>query len=354
MGTADGAMLPDGQGGLVKDERGAVVLSRLNPSTLEELARRTNGVYRDASSWVELAQLLRETVEAGREGQFTETSKVRQVERFQWLLAPALLLLIWSFWQEFPVHPRHRSMKLAPTPPSSPSPSASRPTPTTAAGQVAAIALSLAATFATSSRASAQADGNPFAGPLSQVVGRLVGQPNLAAKDYAELAQATITYGERMSGAQQQAEPGAIDDALQAVDAGRALDPKAADWDQLKQKLEALRPPEQQQPQQQQQTESEKDQSDSSEQDQQGQGEPPQDQSGQSKDQQNQERDRQNTDSEANENEQSQQSPPQEQSSDRSAFGEMEQPPPEGGEESDEPPPDTQKVGGQSERRMEE
>ena len=41
------------------DDRGAVVLSKLESATLEELANATNGVYRDASSWVDLAALLK-------------------------------------------------------------------------------------------------------------------------------------------------------------------------------------------------------------------------------------------------------------------------------------------------------
>ena len=48
VGTAGGALIPDGAGGLVKDDRGAVVLSKLETATLQELAQKTNGVYRDA------------------------------------------------------------------------------------------------------------------------------------------------------------------------------------------------------------------------------------------------------------------------------------------------------------------
>ena len=41
-------MIPDGSGGFVKDDRGAVVLSKLESRTLEQLAQATNGQYRDA------------------------------------------------------------------------------------------------------------------------------------------------------------------------------------------------------------------------------------------------------------------------------------------------------------------
>jgi len=43
VGTAAGAMIPDNAGGLVKDARGAVVMSKLESATLEELARATTG-----------------------------------------------------------------------------------------------------------------------------------------------------------------------------------------------------------------------------------------------------------------------------------------------------------------------
>jgi len=52
----------------VKDERGAVVLSKLNSSTLQELATTTNGVYTDASAWVDLGALSEADRRLGRRG----------------------------------------------------------------------------------------------------------------------------------------------------------------------------------------------------------------------------------------------------------------------------------------------
>jgi Ca-activated chloride channel homolog len=112
IGTAAGAMLPERDGGFVKDERGAVVLSRLEPATLRTLASTTGGAYRDASAWVDLAALVRETVEAGRMGEFRETASVRFAERYQWALVPAFLLFAFSFWRELPVRPRPREVTL--------------------------------------------------------------------------------------------------------------------------------------------------------------------------------------------------------------------------------------------------
>lgn len=248
IGTAEGAMVPDGRGGLVKDERGAVVLSRLNHSTLEELARQTGGAYRDASSWVDLADLLRQTVEAGRQGEFSETRRARRVERFQWALAPALLLLLWSFWREFPVQPRARTVTIKTLQP------------------VRSLALLLLAAFATAwsaprasaverqplpapSPASRPASGGPvasapagdaFEAPLTTLIGRLAGQPAVSAPEYAELANQTLTYGQRVKESGQQPRPGAVHDALAGVDAGEALDPAAADWPALRRALKQL------------------------------------------------------------------------------------------------------------------
>ncbi|MGH7997583.1 MAG: VWA domain-containing protein, partial [Opitutaceae bacterium] len=108
VGTEAGGFIPDGAGGFVKDERGAVVLARLDSTGLRELAAKTGGVYRDAGEWVDLPQLLRSTIKAGRKGVFTEREREVRIERYQWALAPALLLLLLSFWKELPVRPKAR------------------------------------------------------------------------------------------------------------------------------------------------------------------------------------------------------------------------------------------------------
>ncbi len=361
VGTAQGAMLPDGSGGFVKDERGAVVLSRLNPNTLEELAQRTGGVYRDASSWVDLASLLEQTVEAGRQGEFAETSRVRRVERFQWALAPALLLLLASYWREFPVHPHSRAMRLTATSPQRPAP------PTQALVRsltlLALFTCGLATAPISVAAPASEPQANPFAAPLAETVGRLAAQPSLSASNLAELAQTTVTYGERMLGAQQNPEPGAIRDALAAVEAGEKQDPKAADWPKLREQLEGMLPPESQEqpdPQQQDQSNPEQDQQKQSQ-----QGDRSSDQN-QSKSQegesekndssekseadgdpsQQSQSDQQNGDSSENSGEQPEGRPD---GQGESAFGKMNEPPPSPSEQRD--PSETQKVGGQSDRR---
>ena len=335
VGTAQGSFIPDGAGGFIKDERGAVVLSRLNSATLQELAQVSGGAYTDASAWVDLSALLKKTVEAGRKGEFAEKNTTRLVERFQWFLAPGLLLLIVSFWAEFPVRPRERALPLG----------KARGQRTEIRGQKAAAAASFALGLlwlsALSSQPSASAAEPPsdtLAKPLSTTVARLAEKDALSAKDYSELAQTTITYGQRAKSAQQQPPENVIRDALQAVDQGEGLDAKAADWPRERQELQDLLkkdepPPQKDQPKQNQ---------DKQKQDQQKQNQQKQDQ--QNNPQQNQEQQQQQDQSKSD-----QQQQPQKQNQD--AFGDMKdqkaekkpQPPP--------PQPGTQKVGGQQDKK---
>ncbi len=265
VGTAEGSMIPDGSGGFVKDERGAVVLSRLETRTLQELAETTNGVYTDASTWVDLPRLIESTVETGRKELLAERRRVRLAERFQWALAPALLLLAWSFWREFPVRPRVRDLQLkTSTPPSLPR-AAGRATPPPLPTAIPFLIIGLTLSFGP--RASAQEQSAPpdtaaIAQPLSKLVALLSTRDSLTAANHAEIARTTITYGERLEAVQHPVPEGPVRDALLAVDAGQKRDPQAADWDELRARLEKfLEKPEdspQEQPQEQEKQDQEK------------------------------------------------------------------------------------------------
>ncbi len=255
VGTAEGAMIPDGAGGLVKDERGAVVMSKLESATLQELARATDGVYRDASTWVDLAALVRETIETGRRGEFVEKNTVRLVERFQWPLALAVWFLCVSFYYEFPVRPRIRDLRLSPVP----RPDAARPTATVTAlllllsclafgptHTFAAVKLAPSATKQNSAPAQVNAPAAAAAAPaadpapLAKVVGRLSGLDAPSGRDWAELARETVTWGSRLKSGSQPVPEEPVRDALAAVKVGSKLDPKTADWTKLREELEAL------------------------------------------------------------------------------------------------------------------
>lgn len=347
VGTAQGSFIPDSGGGLVKDERGAVVMSRLNSSTLQELAQVTGGAYTDASAWVDLPALLAKTVEAGQKGEFSEKNTARLVERFQWFLAPGLLLLLISFWSEFPVRPRERSLPLAQ--------GARRKTEGGRVSEAVVSSLVLAIVLPTlgsplSARAAESAPDpsstETLAAPLSKTVGRLAEQPALSAKDCAELAQTTLTYGQRLKSAQQQPVESAVRDALQAVDLGAKSDAKAADWPKLRSDLEALLKREDEKKDDQKKDQDKKDQQKQDQQQQQQQQK--QDQ------QQQQSKDQQQQNQQQNQDQQSQQEKEQQQKQNQDAFGDMKEQQDPNKKPAQKPPPPkpgTQKVGGQQDKQ---
>ena len=363
IGTAEGAMLPDDQGGFIKDERGAVVLSRLNPVTLEEIARQTSGVYRDASDWVDLAEVLQQTVETGRAGEFSETRRARKLERFQWALGPALLILIWSLWREFPVRPRQRAVTIA-----------TRKS-TVAAAIVGAMILSLS----TPDSASAVEEVPPpspeemlaqLEAPLNSVIARLSIQEEIIAAEFAEVAEKTITWGNQVLQSGQPPSIPVIKDALEAVDLGELIDPEAADWPTLREELEKLleesqEQQDQEQEQEDQDEEQEEEESEDSDEGDEGedgdeeqdgeQGEEGEDgESGDQEESEGSEGDPSDEEGEDGENQQDQSEPSeQERENAQNAFDEFEEPEPEEGEgeqpppEPSQPQPGNQSVGGQ-------
>lgn len=339
VGTEAGAMIPDGAGAFVKDERGAVVLSKLDGTSLRELADQTGGTYRDASAWLDLAGVLRATVEAGRKGDFTEKHNVRLVERFQWALAPALLCLLVSLWREFPVRPKPRELKISEANTGMRIPDSGLRKPAT--GKVAAVVLLVFLSgirFPTSAMAAAPATAAPAPSPLGKIVGRLAGQDVRTGRDWAEFARETVTWGQKIQSEQRPVPEGPVRDALAAVDLGSGLDAKTADWPQLRRELEALlqqpeSPPQQQKQEQQEKQDQEKpDQQQQTPQDQQQSEQPQSDQQKEQQQQQNP------SDAAKPEDKQGGQQD--------SAFGDMH-------EKSEPPPPprDTQKVGGAPEKQ---
>ena len=352
VGTAGGALIPDGAGGLVKDDRGAVVLSKLETATLQELAQKTDGVYRDASSWVDVAALVNETIEAGRKGEFVEKNTVRLVERFQWPLALGLWCLFVSFWYEFPVRPRPRDIRLA---------AGSAPRRADGAGSVATNAAlaflvlvgatvypvsGFAAVSVATPPAAVAAAGAPAApeepSPLAKIVGRLSTMATPTGRDWAELGRETVTWGSKLLSAKQTVPEGPVRDALAATEVGEKLDPKTADWPKLREELEALLQKSDEQKEDEQQQQEKNDEQQKQDQDKQKQDQEKsdskqeQDPSGEPQDQQQQDPQKQDDPAQKNESP-ADQKPPGE-----SAFGDM--------DKKEEPPPppeeNTQKVGG--------
>jgi len=247
VGTQAGGFIPDKSGGFMKDDRGAVMLSRLEGDNLRELARRTGGIYREAGDWIDLAGVLKASVDEGKKGGFLERRTVTRVERYQWFLAPALLYLLISFLVEFPVRPTPRDVKLRPE---------LGGLGRAGAGLIAAL-LFLPALRA---QPAATAEAAPDSGRVGRIVGRLSAQDGKSALDWSELARETIAWGEHVRSGGQPVSPGPVRDALAAVDSGASLDSRAADWPQLRTQLEDLLLPPRDKKQEQKQNQPKQDQ----------------------------------------------------------------------------------------------
>jgi len=352
IGTAAGAMIPDGPNGFVKDDRGAVVLSKLEPYTLRELADMTGGVYRDASTWVDLASLIQSTVEAGQKGEFLEKNSIRLVERYQWPLAAALLCLILSFWREFPVRPKPRPIRNQSRLPI---------TPAAAALLFIALTLSLAPAALHAAAAKVPARGvaetnaptsTPASAALTQTVTRLAAAPTHSGQDWAELARETVAWGQRLQSDQQPVAPGPLQDALAAVDTGAALEPKTADWPKLRDQLNALlkKPDDDQKKEDQKQDQDKKNQEDKNQQQDKNQPQNKDDKSKSSdkSDPSQKKQDQQNSEDQKNDSKDSSDSKPQDSKQGQKAFGDMKDqtpPPPQP------PEGDTQQVGGNPDKK---
>lgn len=348
VGSAGGGMIPESDGSFLKDERGAVVLSRLESATLQELARTTDGVYRDASAWIDVAGLVNETIERGRRGEFVETNTVRQVERFQWPLALAFWCLLVSLYHEFPVRPKSRAIALRTAKSAAPAAAAVLAFALLAGGGSELNAAAKLATPAAQPPAGMGAEappGDPAA--LGRIVGRLSSAAKPVARDWAELAGETLTWGSRLQSQGQPVLPGPVQDALAGVKLGERLDAKAADWTKLRGDLEALLDEKDRE-------EKKDDQKQDQKEDQKKSDEQPQQQDQQSEQQKNEQQQQQQKQQEKSQ-EQKDSSQPQPDQSQRktdeeSALGDMtkkDQPPPP-------PPENMQQVGGAPERKPED
>lgn len=97
--------------------------------------------------------------------------------------------------------------------------------------------------------------GPDLSGPLRETVASLAEKQKRPAGDYARMAEETISFGSNPEAVTQLngkvpdgADPHApwrnvINDALAGVDEGERIDPKAANWPELRERLKQLQPP---------------------------------------------------------------------------------------------------------------
>jgi len=237
VGTGAGSTLPGPDGAVFRDAAGGVVWSRLESGNLGEIAARTGGAYVDATSAFDPARAARAILARDAAGRPGRGAGPVLKERFQWLLAPALLALAWSLWREFPVELRlARTRRRTPT-------AAAAPAPARTAAAVVPLGLALLC-LAGTARADEDADVSDTLGEqLHSVVAQLAMRRPLHAADYAEMASMTVAYGRWRRAAHHPLTEGIVRDGLAAVEAGEALDGHAANWAGLHLSLVALLKP---------------------------------------------------------------------------------------------------------------
>ncbi len=278
IGTPQGAVIQEPGGGVIKDSNGSAVLSRLNAATLQALARGTGGEYRQADRWLDLPELLQQTVEKGRKGDFSEKKDRKPMERYQVPLLLALILFALSWWREYPVRPRvapAASVKSSSMPVLDKGRAVPPPLPTTVGLWLMMMGVALSQATATPPGAET-GDTRQLAALVIQMSQKKV----LDVTDYAALAQETVMTGKRMMAAGNSLPRGAVEDGLESVFAGETLNAEAAEWETLRKELEELlkQTPEQKQ----------EDQKDQQEQEDQKKQDQNQDNQQQNQDQQNQ------------------------------------------------------------------
>lgn len=98
IGNPNGEPIPEredsGRGGYVRDSSGKVVMSRLDDATLKEIAKTTGGqyVHVDGTSTDALAPVV-SAISGAEKRKLEETLQRRYVERFQWFVLAALMLI---------------------------------------------------------------------------------------------------------------------------------------------------------------------------------------------------------------------------------------------------------------------
>ncbi|MEI7470636.1 MAG: VWA domain-containing protein [Chitinophagaceae bacterium] len=99
IGSPEGATLVDATTNEVKkDNDGNVVVSKLNEEELKNIAEKGNGIYQIFNNTEEVVGKLDQQLNSMDQRTVTEDSLVNYKTFFQWLLIPALLLLIIEFF----------------------------------------------------------------------------------------------------------------------------------------------------------------------------------------------------------------------------------------------------------------
>ncbi len=260
LGTAAGAVIPAENDAALRDPAtGLEVITRARPQTLQAFAAETHGQFIEANAWTNLADLVRK-LDADIEVQAaTKPSDHLLVERYRWLLAPAVLLLWLSFCRELPVRPaQRRQIGIVPG-------LSAGVVAATGAALVALVALlpprllaapeevhraEQAASDQAEQQAAAAAEEDEAGRPapvtrIGGMVGRriqeMLANPQASSDDYAALVIDFMAYAENTLKARQRFPNSVVDDALAAAAKGERLNPRGGDWGAFRSELERYR-----------------------------------------------------------------------------------------------------------------
>jgi Ca-activated chloride channel family protein len=98
VGTLKGSTIPIKESGRVKqykkDKNGETVITRLDPSTLKQIAAATNGTYIDGTNTQEVINQVSEALSKIEKTEFETKQYASYKDQFQWFVGLALLLVI--------------------------------------------------------------------------------------------------------------------------------------------------------------------------------------------------------------------------------------------------------------------
>lgn len=101
IGTTQGSTIPtiddNGRRAQKTDETGAIVVSRYTPSTLKAAADAAGGTFIPAEQ-TDKAARVRAALSSVRAAEIASSAGAQRTPRFQWFLAPALVLLLLDSW----------------------------------------------------------------------------------------------------------------------------------------------------------------------------------------------------------------------------------------------------------------
>jgi len=96
VGQEDGAPVPDSNGGFKKDDSGKIIMSKVDDEGLRKIAAVGNGLYvKSVAGDMDLDQIYTGEIQKNMKKTTLHSGKTKVWEnRFQWMLFPAVLLLI--------------------------------------------------------------------------------------------------------------------------------------------------------------------------------------------------------------------------------------------------------------------